>query len=89
MPKSQFADPQFLRAASEVKIAPIPVNQYNKTIKEELKEKNFTKEDLKHIYRDMYTIREFETMLNSVKTTGGYNGGEYNNPGPAHLAMVQ
>ena len=39
MPKSQFADPDFLRKSGEVKIAPIPVNQYNKTIKEELKEK--------------------------------------------------
>ena len=58
MPKSQFADPDFLRKAGEVKINPIPVNQYNKTIKEELKEKHFTKDDLKHIYRDMFTIRE-------------------------------
>ena len=89
MPKSQFADPDFLRKPGEVKIAPIPVNQYNKTIKDELKEKNFTKDDLKHIYRDMFTIREFETMLNLVKTTGGYNGVEYNNPGPAHLSMGQ
>ena len=49
MPKSQFADPDFLRKPGEVKIAPIPVNQYNKTIKEELKEKNFTKDDLNNI----------------------------------------
>ncbi len=89
MPKSQFADPDFLRKPGEVKIAPIPVNQYNKTINDELKEKNFSKDDLKHIYRDMFTIREFETMLNLVKTTGGYNGVEYNNPGPAHLSMGQ
>ena len=37
----------------------------------------------------MFTIREFETMLNLVKTTGGYNGVEYNNPGPAHLSAGQ
>lgn len=37
----------------------------------------------------MFIIREFETMLNLVKTTGGYNGVEYNNPGPAHLSMGQ
>ena len=28
-------------------------------------------------------------MLNLVKTTGGYNGVEYNNPGPAHLSAGQ
>ncbi len=62
---------------------------YNKTVKEELKEGNFTKEDLLRIYRDMSYIREFETMLNLVKTTGGYNGVAYNNPGPAHLSAGQ
>ncbi len=30
-----------------------------------------------------------ETMLQLVKTTGGYNGVEYNNPGPAHLSAGQ
>ena len=67
----------------------IPVMQYNKTVKDELKEGNFTKEDLLRIYRDMSVIREFETMLNLVKTTGGYNGVAYNNPGPAHLSAGQ
>lgn len=37
----------------------------------------------------MVVIREFETMLQLVKTTGGYNGVEYNNPGPAHLSAGQ
>ena len=82
MPKSQFIDPKEMRKAGEITFTPIPVNQYKKTIKDELKEKNFTKEDLKRIYHDMVVIREFETMLQLVKTTGGYNGVEYNNPGP-------
>ncbi|MBR6830772.1 MAG: dehydrogenase [Tidjanibacter sp.] len=89
MPKSQFVDPKELRAAGEIKFNSIPVNQYNKSVKDELAEKNFTADDLKRIYRDMFVIREFETMLNLVKTTGGYNGVEYNNPGPAHLSMGQ
>ena len=89
MPKSQYIDPKEMRKAGEITFTPIPVNQYKKTIKEELKAKNFTKDDLKRIYHDMVVIREFETMLQLVKTTGGYNGVEYNNPGPAHLSAGQ
>ena len=91
MPKSLYIDPEVtLRPKEhEIKFPEIPVMQYKKTVKDELKEGNFTKEDLLRIYRDMFTIREFETMLNSVKTTGGYNGVEYNNPGPAHLSAGQ
>jgi 2-oxoisovalerate dehydrogenase E1 component len=89
MPKSQFINPDEVRKSGEIVFQPIPVNQYNKTIREELESKNFTKEELKKIYHDMVVIREFETMLHLVKTTGGYNGVEYNNPGPAHLSAGQ
>ena len=91
MPKSLYIDPEKVLRPEEHEIVfpKIPVMQYKKTVKDELKEGNFTKEDLMHIYRDMFTIREFETMLNLVKTTGGYNGVEYNNPGPAHLSAGQ
>ena len=70
MPKSQFIDPEQIRQAGEITFKPIPVNQYKTTVAEELAANNFTKDDLKRIYRDMYVIREFETMLNLVKTTG-------------------
>ncbi len=89
MPKSQYIEPKKMRQAGEVKFTPIPVNQYKKTVKQELAAKNFTKDDLKRIYYDMVVIREFETMLNLVKTTNAYNGVEYNNPGPAHLSAGQ
>ena len=91
MPKSLYIDPnEVLRPKEhEIKFPEIPVMSYSKSVKDELKEGNFTKEDLKRIYRDMFVIREFETMLNLVKTTGGYNGVEYNNPGPAHLSAGQ
>ena len=91
MPKSLYIDPNEVRRPKEhkIKFPEIPVMQYKKSVADELKEKHFTKEDLLHIYRDMFTIREFETMLNLVKTTGGYNGVAYNNPGPAHLSAGQ
>jgi len=38
---------------------------------------------------DMLVIREFETMLNSIKITGGWQGVDYNHMGPAHLSMGQ
>ena len=78
MPKSIYIDPKEVRKPGQIKIAPIPVMQYKKSMADELKEGNFKKEDLVRIYRDMAFIREFETMLNLVKTTGGYNGVAYN-----------
>ena len=81
MPKSLFIDPnEVLRPKEhEIKFPEIPVMTYDKTVKEELEEGHFTKQDLLNIYRDMFTIREFETMLNLVKTTGGYNGVDFKN----------
>ena len=87
MTKSLFMDPNELRKPGKVTFTDIPVNQYNKTIKEE--KENYTKDDFMRIFRDMRIIREFETMLYLVKTTGAYNEIAYNNPGPAHLSMGQ
>lgn len=91
MPKSLYIDPQEILRPNErvLKLPEIPVMQYKKTIRDELEEGRFSEEDLLRIYRDMCYIREFETMLNLVKTTGGYNGVPYNNPGPAHLSAGQ
>ena len=87
MPKSQFIDPNEIRKSGWITFKDIPVNQYQKTVKDE--KDNFSKEELIRIYRDMLIIREFETMLNLIKTTGEYNGIEYNYPGPAHLSIGQ
>ena len=86
MPKSLFVDPSVVRAPSTVSFQDIPVNQYNKTVSEELESGRYTKEDLIRIFRDMTVLREFETMLNDIKTLGGYNGVEHSYPGPAHLS---
>ncbi|MBE6996374.1 MAG: dehydrogenase [Ruminococcaceae bacterium] len=89
MPKSLFVDPAEVRASGKVTFNEIPVNQYNKTIAEELSSGRFTKEDLIRIFRDMTVLREFETMLNLIKTQGVYNGIEHTYPGPAHLSIGQ
>ena len=87
MPKSQYVDPAKAFDAGYIHFEDIPVCQYNKTIKEELK--IYSKEDMMRVYRDMAIIREFETMLNEVKVKSEYNGVKYNNPGPAHLSIGQ
>src|SRR5664280_42899 len=87
MPKSQNINPKVVRKPQFIEFNKIPVNQYNKSIEEE--KKNFSNEDFIRIFRDMVVIREFETMLNLIKTTNEYNGIAYNHPGPAHLSIGQ
>lgn len=87
MPKSQNIDPKVVRKPQYIEFGKIPVNQYHKTIEEE--KTLFSKEDFIRIFRDMVIIREFETMLNLIKTTNEYNGIPYNHPGPAHLSIGQ
>ncbi|MBT7094727.1 MAG: thiamine pyrophosphate-dependent dehydrogenase E1 component subunit alpha, partial [Bacteroidetes bacterium] len=87
MPKCQLIDPKESRKSGEITFKPIPVNQYNKSLKEE--RSVYSDNDLLRIYRDMQIIREFETMLNRIKTTGEYQGIPYNHPGPAHLSIGQ
>ncbi len=87
MPKVQIIDPQEVRKPGYVEFIPIPVNQYQKRVKDE--RAHFTDEEFKAIYHDMVLIREFETMLNLIKIKGEYNGTPYNHPGPAHLSIGQ
>jgi 2-oxoisovalerate dehydrogenase E1 component len=82
-----FIDPARVRKAGKISFGTIPVNQYSRSIQEE--RKNFSDEDLITIYRDMYIIREFETMLHEIKTQNQYRGISYNHPGPAHLSIGQ
>lgn len=87
MPKSQLIDPKETRKSGKIHFEDIPVNAYKKTIADE--KKNFSNEDFVRIFRDMTYLREFETMLNSIKTQGGYNGIDHTYPGPAHLSLGQ
>ncbi|PID56181.1 dehydrogenase [candidate division KSB3 bacterium] len=87
MPKSLVVDPKEVRKAQKLKIQDIPVNQYSPDFKKELE--TFGKDGLIQIYVDMLLIREFESMLNAIKTQGVYQGIEYDHKGPAHLSMGQ
>ena len=87
MPKSQYIDPGKVFTPGYIEFESIPLCRYNKTLAEE--KKIYSKEDFLRIYHDMRTIREFETMLNEIKTKSVYNGVKYNNPGPAHLSIGQ
>ncbi|TLX74648.1 dehydrogenase [Labilibacter sediminis] len=87
MPKSQFIDPTQVRKSGKIEFKDIPVNQYDKTIEEE--KVKYSKSQLIGIYHDMALIRHFETMLNTIKVRGEYEGIAYNHPGPAHLSIGQ
>ncbi len=87
MPKCLMIDPAQQRKPGKIAFHDIPVNVYQKTVADE--KANFTKDQFLRIYHDMLVVREFETMLNLIKTTGEYEGEKYNHPGPAHLGIGQ
>ncbi|MCX6223251.1 MAG: thiamine pyrophosphate-dependent enzyme [Bacteroidia bacterium] len=87
MPRTLNIDPAKVRKPGQITFGHIPVNQYNKTIEQE--KKLFSTDDFIRIFRDMVIIREFEVMLNKIKTTNEYFGIRYNHPGPAHLSIGQ
>lgn len=89
MPKQVTINPAEMRAKSSVKFKPIPVNQFDRTVSDELQAGKLSKDDLLRIQRDMMLIRTFENMLDSVKKQGHYRDIKYDHRGPAHLSMGQ
>lgn len=87
MTKELYLDPNKLRAKGVAKFKDIPLNQYQKRMKDVLEE--YSKEQLKNIFTDMLTIREFETMMQDLRLTGKYNDVAYDYSGPAHLGIGQ
>ena len=87
MTKCLIVDPKKVRRPGKISFNDIPMNAYQKTVSDE--KNNFSKKDFLRMYSDMCIIREFESMLNLIKTTGEYDGVAYNHPGPAHLAIGQ
>jgi 2-oxoisovalerate dehydrogenase E1 component len=87
MPKSVMIDPRVKRQSGVISFRDIPVNQYQANAKAE--KKTYGAPRLVKMLHDMMVIREFETMLNLIKTTGAYQGIAYDHKGPAHLSIGQ
>ncbi|MBI2425894.1 MAG: dehydrogenase [Candidatus Hydrogenedentes bacterium] len=90
MTKALMVRPDEVRKGFTINLGEIKVNQYSKTLKDELKGKGpITPARAMRIYRDMVIIREFETMLDRIKKTQVYEGINYMHAGPAHLSIGQ
>jgi 2-oxoisovalerate dehydrogenase E1 component len=87
MPKAIVIDPSEKRKHSILQLGDIPINQYQANAAAELK--RYGPERLRRVLADMLLVREFETMLQLIKTQGSYQGIEYNHLGPAHLSIGQ
>ncbi|MDP6811453.1 MAG: thiamine pyrophosphate-dependent enzyme [Kiritimatiellia bacterium] len=87
MPKVHIVDPTEERKPGKLKFPTVPLNAYKGTVADELK--SLGKDAVIGMLEDMMLIREFEFMINEIKTAGVYQGMEYNHPGPAHLSMGQ
>jgi 2-oxoisovalerate dehydrogenase E1 component len=87
MPKSVNIDPNEVRATSTLDIPSIPINAYASAPAAE--SAKYGKETLNGIHYDMSLIREFETMLDTIKKMEEYQGIPYTHGGPAHLSIGQ
>lgn len=87
MPKSIVIEPEQVFARDTIHLSDIPVNAYQKTLAEEVAA--HSREDLLAMWQDMCAIREFESILQEIKTKGTYKGITYNHAGPAHLSIGQ
>lgn len=87
MTKKLIVDPAEVRAAGVMTTPEIPLNQYKFDLKRE--KARHGKDGLVNMLHDMIVVRTFESMLNSIKTTGEWQGIAYNHRGPAHLGVGQ
>lgn len=87
MTKSLFVDPATARQPGQLTPPPIPLNQYQPDFAAELA--RFGADGLIALLHDMIAIRQFESMLSAIKTTGAWQGIAYDHKGPAHLSIGQ
>lgn len=87
MTKEILIDPAAAREGGRIEAPEIPVNRYQSEPQAEAEA--YGAENLVGMYRDMVYIREFETMLDHVKTQGEYEGVSCGYGGPAHLSIGQ
>ena len=72
MPKSIEVVPERLSRTGKLQFADVPLYQYNATIAAEQETRGTG--TLINVLRHMMIVREFETMLNAVRSTGEYAG---------------
>ena len=87
MTKSLIVDPSEVRAPGHVAFPDVPVNQYSFDLGTEVARHG--EDGLARMLHDMIVVRTFESMLDSIKKTGAWEGVEYNHRGPAHLGIGQ
>ncbi|MBJ2329849.1 dehydrogenase [Schaalia cardiffensis] len=87
MTKSLIIDPAKVRAAGRVEFPEVPINQYVFDLNTELE--RYGAEGMVNMLHDMIVVRTFESMLDSIKKTGEWQGIAYNHKGPAHLGIGQ
>ena len=67
--------PEEVRQHGNLEIDPIPLNHYQPDITAE--RERWGEKAMIGAYRDMVLIRQFERMLESIKSTGSYAGLDY------------
>ncbi len=87
MPKNLMVDPAKERKPGALKFPKVPLNQYKTSLGDEIG--TYGADAIVGMLEDMVLIREFEFMLNEIKTAGEYQGVAYDHKGPAHLSMGQ
>ncbi len=87
MPKNLIVNPTDERKAGSIQSPVVPLCQYSKSVSDEAG--SLGNEALLTVFEHMFVLREFESMLNAIKTEGVYEGIEYNHKGPAHLSVGQ
>lgn len=87
MPKTIDVSPIRFERTGQLVMPEIPVYAYQRPMGEELQSRGDTA--LKEVLRHMLIIREFETMLNALRSTGEHNGVKCDYRGPAHLSVGQ
>ncbi|GGM14850.1 alpha-ketoacid dehydrogenase subunit alpha/beta [Nakamurella endophytica] len=87
MPRDLLVDPAVVRAGGRLVAPEIPVNAYARPLADEIERRGADR--LVRVLRDMYLVRGFETMLDSVKRQGEWHGLRYTHAGPAHLSIGQ
>jgi len=87
MPKSINVSPERFALSGKLDHAQIDIYRYDSSLSDELEQRGAA--PLVDALRHMMMVREFETMLGSLRAMGKYEELEYRYRGPAHLSVGQ